>query len=176
MNYTFLRRMNAICYGVIHWDIWGRRNNRIEIPILNERDRQTCYRAVDLYRKDFHVRCYDKGNSSNTVLFVKYLQRQCNGKKLLLIWDKAGYHRYSEMRSYLEEVNKGLEEKDWKITCLLFESAAPEENHVEDIWLKGKNFLRRHFYQNKTFAQVKKSFFNFLNRQFFDFKKLGWYL
>jgi len=42
--------------------------------------------------------------------------------------------------------------------------------------LKGKNFLRRHFYQNKTFAQVKKSFFNFLNRQIFDFKKLGWYL
>ena len=156
--------------------VWGRKNKRVEIPILNERDRQTYYGAVDLYRKDFHVRCYDKGNSSNTVLFVKYLQRQCKGKKLLLIWDKAGYHRYSEMRSYSEEVNKGLEEKDWKITCLLFESAAPEQNPVEDIWLKGKNFLRRHFYQNKTFAQVKKSFFNFLNRQIFDFKKLGWYL
>lgn len=156
--------------------VWGRKNKRVEIPILNERDRQTYYGAVDLYRKDFHVRCYDKGNSSNTVLFVKYLQRQCKGKKLLLIRDKAGYHRYSEMRSYSEEVNKGLEEKDWKITCLLFESAAPEQNPVEDIWLKGKNFLRRHFYQNKTFAQVKKSFFNFLNRQIFDFKKLGWYL
>jgi transposase len=107
---------------------------------------------------------------------VKYLQRQCKGKKLLLIWDKASYHRYSEMRSYLEEVNKGLEEKDWKITCLLFESAAPEQNPVEDIWLKGKNFLRRHFYQNKTFAQVKNSFFNFLSRQFFNLNKFEWYI
>jgi len=97
-------------------------------------------------------------------------------KKILLIRDKAGYHRYSEIRSYLEEVNKGLEEKDWKITCLLSESAAPEQNPVEDIWLKGKNFLRRHFYQNKTSAQVEKSFFNFLNLQFYDFKKSEWYL
>ncbi len=107
---------------------------------------------------------------------MKYLQRQCKGKKLLLIWDKASYHRYSEMRRYLEEVNKGLEEKDWKITCLLFESSAPEQNPVEDIWLKGKNFLRRHFYQNKTFAQVKNSFFNFLNRHFFNLNKFEWYI
>lgn len=156
--------------------VWGRKNKRVEIPILNERERQTYFGAIDLHRKEFILQCYDKGNSSNTVSFVKYLRRRCNNKKILLIWDKASYHRYSEMRSYLEEVNKGLEEKDWKVTCLLFESAAPEQNPVEDIWLKGKNFLRRHFYQNKTFAQVKKSFFNFLNRRFFDFKKLGWYL
>ena len=87
----------------------------------------------------------------------------------------AAYHRYSEMKAYLEDLNKGLEEKDWKVTCLLFESNAPEQNPVEDIWLKGKNFLRRHFYQNKTFQQVKESFFNFLNNQIFDCNKLGWY-
>jgi len=43
----------------------------------------------------------------------------------------------------------------------------------EDIWLKGKNFLRRHFFENKTFAQVKDSFFNFLDGQIFDFPKLS---
>ncbi len=117
----------------------------------------------------------DKANGENTVAFVKQLQELRDGKKLLLIWDQASYHRYSDMKEYLEEVNRGLEEKDWKVTCLLFESNAPEQNPVEDIWLKGKNFLRRHFYQNKTFQQVKDSFFNFLNQQIFDFNKLGWY-
>jgi len=34
----------------------------------------------------------------------------------------AAYHRYSDMKKYLEEVNRGLEKKDWKVTCLLFES------------------------------------------------------
>jgi putative transposase len=159
--YVFAEDECHLLWGDTLGYVWGRRNNRIEIPILNEKERQTYYGAVDLYRKDFHVRCYDQGNSHNTVLFVKYLQRQCKGKKLLLIWDKASYHRYSEMRSYLEEVNEGLEEKDWKITCLLFESAAPEQNPVEDIWLKGKNFLRRQFYQNKTFAPGKKQLFQF---------------
>ena len=108
-------------------------------------------------------------------MFVKQLQALRDGKKLLLIWDQASYHRYSEMKAYLENLNKGLEKKDWKITCLLFESNAPEQNPVEDIWLKGKNFLRSHFYQNKTFQQVKESFANFLNHQIFNFNKLSWY-
>jgi hypothetical protein len=80
------------------------------------------------------------------------------------------------MRSYSEEVDKGSEEKDRKVTCLLSESAAPGQNPVEDIWLEGKNFLRRHFYQNRTSAQVERSFSDFPNRQFSDFKKSEWYL
>ena len=116
--------------------VWGIKNKRVEIPILNERERQTYFGAVDPHRKEFLLQCYDKGNSSNTVSFVKYLRRRCNNKKILLIRDKAGYHRYSEMRSYSEEVDKGSEEKDRKVTCLLSESSAPGQNPVEDIWLK----------------------------------------
>ena len=41
----------------------------------------------------------------------------------------AAYHRYSDMKEYLEEVNKGLEEKDWKVTCLLFEPNA--QNRIQ---------------------------------------------
>jgi transposase len=88
----------------------------------------------------------------------------------------ASYHRYAEMRKYPEEINKGPEEKDRKITCIFFEPNAPDQNPVEDIWLKGKNFLRKNFYKNKTFAQVKKCFFDFLSKQFFNFDKLNWYL
>jgi len=73
-------------------------------------------------------------------------------------------------------VNEGLEEKNWKVTCLRFATNAPDQNPVEDIWLRGKNFLRKHFYENKTFSQVKNSFFDFLNQQIFNFKKLEWYL
>ena len=94
----------------------------------------------------------------------------------MIIWDMAGYHRYAEMRTYLEEISRGLKEKDWKITCIFFEPDAPEQNPVEDIWLKAKNFLRKNFYRNKTFAQVKKCFFNFLSGNFFNFDKLNWYL
>ena len=90
--------------------------------------------------------------------------------------DKASYHGGQEVRAYLNKVNQGLEEKDWKVTCLLFATNAPDQNPVEDVWLQGKNFLRRHFYENKTFNQVKWSFLNFLNRKVFNFGKCRWYL
>ena len=39
-------------------------------------------------------------------------------------------------RAYLNKVNQGLEEKDWKVTCLLFATNAPDQNPVEDVWLQ----------------------------------------
>lgn len=62
--------------------------------------------------------------------------------------------------------------KDWKITCLLFAPNAPEQNLVEDVWLRGKNHLRKHFYEKKTFQQVKNCFCNFINKQIFSFSKM----
>jgi len=59
---------------------------------------------------------------------------------------------------------------------MLFAPYAPDQNLVEDVWLQGKNFLRRHFYENRTFQQVKESFFNFLNKKVFNFEKSSWYL
>lgn len=73
-------------------------------------------------------------------------------------------------------MNQGLEAKDWKVTCIALAPNAPDQNPVEDVWLKGKNFLRQHFYENKTFEQVKKCFFNFLDNQVFNFGKVKWYI
>ena len=113
--------------------------------MTNQRERQTYYGAVDLYNKEFLLRAYDKADSSSTVSFLKYLRNKRKGKKLLIIWDMASYHRYAEMKKYSEETNKGLDENEWKITCIFFESDAPEQNPVEDIWLKGKNLFKKIF-------------------------------
>jgi transposase len=39
--------------------------------------------------------------------------------------------------------------KIWKITCEVFSPNAPEQNPVEDIWLKAKNHIRKYFNENK---------------------------
>jgi len=110
----------------------------------------------------------------STVSFLKErLKHQGQQTKLMLIWEGASYHKGKEMQSYLKEINAGLDETDWLMSCVLLAPQAPEQNPVEDIWLKGKNFLRKHFWENKTFAQVKDRFFNFLNEQTFDFPKLS---
>lgn len=119
---------------------------------------------------------YNKGDGKNTVLFMQHLQALHPNKKLIIIWDGASYHRGEKVQAYLNEINQDLEEKNWKVTCLLFAPNAPDQNPVEDVWLRGKNFLRKHFYENKSFQQVKKCFINFLNKKIFDFNKLEWYL
>lgn len=156
--------------------VWGRRNERIEIPMQNAKKRQTYYGALNLYNQDFFLTPHERGNGTHTVLFLQELQARHPDQKLVIIWDGASYHRCAEVQSYLETVNHGLVEKDWKITCWLFAPNAPDQNPVEDVWLRGKNFLRKRFYENKTFHQVKTSFFNFLNQRIFDFKKIEWYL
>ena len=127
--------------------MWGRRNEKTGVPIQNIKQRQTYYGALNLYHRDFVLMPHDSGNSKNTVAFIKHLQNINPDKKLILIWDGASYHRSEEVRAYLNQVNEGLGEKNWKITCLLFAPNAPEQNPVEDVWLRGKFFLRKHFYK-----------------------------
>lgn len=156
--------------------VWCRENERTEVPIENAKERQTYYGVMNLHSQEFMMSPYEQGNGENTVDFLKYLQAENKGKKLVILWDNASYHCSKDVKAYLDQVNHGLEEKDWKITCLPFAPNAPQQNPVEDVWLQGKNFLRRHFFENKTFMQVKCSFFNFLNKRFFNFQKPHWYL
>jgi transposase len=117
----------------------------------------------------FFLNSYPQGNGTYTVSFLKDLLEQRPDSKMLVIWDGGSYHKSQEMQDYLTSVNAGLDETDWRISCVLLAPHAPEQNPVEDIWRKGKTFLRKHFYENKTFAYVAESFFNFLNGQIFDF-------
>jgi hypothetical protein len=51
----------------------------------------------------------------------------------------------------------------------------PEQNLVEDIWLQGKNLLRKFAYRCIFFVIVKRLFMFFMNRQIFGFPKLYMY-
>ncbi len=155
--------------------VWGTRNEKITIPVLNERERQTYYGAVNCLTGDFYISPYSAGNGDNTVCYLKDIQEKLNNKKILLIWDGASYHRFSAMREYLQQINKDLPPEEWKITCELFAPNAPEQNPVEDIWLQGKDYLRKNFIENKTFAQVKKAFISFLQNRNFNFPKIQMY-
>jgi putative transposase len=107
---------------------------------------------------------------------VKWLRDLYPDARLWLIWDGASYHCSTEMRDYLAEVNADLDEDEWVVTCLLFAPNAPQQNPVEDIWLKGKNWLRKRFAYNKTFADVNACFFDYLQDHIFLSAKYDWYI
>lgn len=164
-----------LLWGDVCGLVWGKRNEPIEIPLTNKRLRQTYYGAVNLSTHQFHLQEHANGNGTHTVAYVKWLQQLYPEARLWLIWDGASYHRFAEMRDYLAEVNAGLPEVAWQVTCLLFAPNAPQQNPVEDIWLKGKNWLRKCFVQNKTFSQVRQCFISHLKDKSFHSAKFDWY-
>jgi transposase len=155
--------------------VWGETNVRIEIPIENEKNRQTYFGALNYQTREFVVESYQAGNGESTVEFVKKLQKKYPHKKIVLIWDGASYHRFGEFREYLAQVNQNKLPDNLDITCILFAPNAPQQNPVEDIWLQGKNFLRKYWYLCKSFPAVKKLFELFYNGSRFDFPKIYQY-
>lgn len=154
---------------------WGKRNQAIEVPISNQKERQTYYRAVNFHSQQFHLKSFPSGNGENTVVYVNWLRELYPNARLWMIWDGASYHRYAQMRDYLAELNQGLSGDEWLVTYILFASNAPQQNPVEDICFTGKNWLRKRFTYNKTFADVKNCFFDYLQNGIFSSAKYDWY-
>src|SRR5262245_29308353 len=155
--------------------VWGKRNTPIVVPMTNERQRQTYYGAVNLFTQEFHLYEASAGTGVNTVASLQWCQTLYPDKKLLFLWDGASYHRGEDMQKFLAQENAGLPEAEWKVTCVRFAPNAPEQNPVEDVWLKGKTPLRKQFALNKTFAQVKPCFSTFLTTLSFTSTKFRWY-
>jgi transposase len=154
---------------------WGKRNAPLIAPMTNERERQTYYGALNLLTRELHLSAAPSGNGGNTVAYIQWCQALYPDKKLLFLWDGASYHRGEEMQNFLARENAALPEAEWKVTCIRFAPNAPEQNPVEDVWLKGKTYLRKQFAVNKTFAQVKHCFFTFLQTLRFTSAKFSWY-
>ena len=111
--------MNATySLGDIIGYIWGKMSERISIPVVNARDKQTYFGALDYKTKEFLTHTANKGNSENTIVFLEYLRSQRPGAKLLIIWDGASYHRSQQIKDYLDSLNTNLDKEEWLITCV----------------------------------------------------------
>lgn len=152
--------------------LWGSSQERLYIPIGNEKNRQTYYGALNLSDPELILEKYPKGNGEYTVDFVKQLIAQNPGKQLMLFWDGAAYHRGEKMQNFLAEVNQGLDPNNWKVTCHLFAPYAPEENPIEAVWLQLKNLLRRCYRFCKNFSIIKRLFQMLVDYKLFGFPNL----
>jgi putative transposase len=151
-----------LLHGDLTGYVWGQSQIRIEVPITNEKDRQTYLGALNYQSKEFHVQNHPSGEGNSTFKFIKYLQNKYKNRKIILIGEGASYHKYGEFREFLLEVNGDKKPDNWSINCILLAPNAPQQNPVEDIWLPAKNFLRKYWYLCRSFKIVK-----FLERVFY---------
>ncbi|WP_264328336.1 transposase [Romeriopsis navalis] len=164
-----------LLWGDLCGDVWGPTGERIEVPMSNQRDRQTYYGAIDLRTHRCLIQPAARGNSDGTIAFLKYLQQQFPGKRFALLWDGAMYHRSAEIKQFLASVNQDLPPEQWKITCIRFAPNDPSQNPIEDIWLQAKRWLRESYHLCSEFHHVKWLFEFALHKQVFQFDKLNMY-
>lgn len=155
--------------------VWGRSDERVEIPMVNERERQTYYGGINPVTHQMLVSPQEKGNTDCTIAYLKFLREKFPDQRLLIFWDGASYHKSKELRAYLSEVNQGLEPEEWKLHCVLFAPNDPTQNPVEDVWLQAKTWLRRMSGVRPCFKALKALFEQFFTLDTFDFPKLYMY-
>jgi transposase len=165
-----------LVWGDISGYGWSRRNQRIDVPVKSIRQRQTYYGALDYLTKSFTIHEYERGNEDYTIAFLQHLQSLYPpDTRLLILWDGASYHRSAKVKAFLGQVNGGLTQAQWKITCIRLAPNAPEQNPVEDVWLQGKRFIRKYAVLCKTFSAVKLLFKLATHLQTFVFAKAFMY-
>jgi transposase len=163
------------------WDdargyVWAPSSQRVEVPMTNFRERQTYYGAIDAHSGKLVVIPTDTANGYWTTIFVEYLRQEFGAARLILLWDGASYHRGTEMRDYLEALNMRRARNEWHVTCLLFAPNAPEQNPIEEVWLKAKQYVRKHWQKCSTFQHVMGMFQEAINTLSFQSEKLRMYI
>ena len=53
--------------------VWGKRGEAIAVMMLNEKERQTYYGAVNLFSREFHLPPFAAGNGVNRVAYLQWL-------------------------------------------------------------------------------------------------------
>ena len=141
----------------------------------NEKQRQTYYGAMNYRTGKVILKKYPQGNTENTIKLIEHLRTENPSSKLVIIWDGATYHYSQEFREYLQRVNQGKTQEEWIIKCIKLAPNAPEQNPIEDVWLQGKEMLRKYWNICKNFKIVKWLFEWTIRQDLFSFPKLSMY-
>ena len=158
----------------LHWgDVcgygWGKRNERLTLDVVNPKERQTFYGALDARSGEMHLMPYPNAQSDNTADFLVELRSRYPHAKLTLCWDNARWHKGPELQSFLAELNGGRDPDEWPITCINFAPHDPTQNPIEEVWHQGKSAIQKLRLVAAKFQQVVDAFEQVLERKLFDF-------
>jgi transposase len=155
--------------------VWGPRGERVDVPMLNEAERQTYYGALNLVTGRAVTFPTGTANGEETVRFLRWLWWRVQCRPMIIVWDGAPYHRSDTVKAYLQRVNGDRAEAERRIQLIQFAPHAPEQNPMEDVWLAAKTAVRQAWYRLDPFRQVRQVFTQTIECTTFQFHKLEWY-
>ncbi len=144
--------------------IWLPANEYPKIEVTSKRENRSFYGFLNIKTGREHAFIAEKQNMYISVEVLTQLRSRYPKRKLLLLWDNAGWHRGSAVQEFLDQ--------DKNINVVHFPPYAPDENPQEKVW----KAARKHVSHNRfidNIKQVSNEFAEFLNNTFFEYSLLG---
>ena len=136
-----------------------------KIEVATKRKNRSIYGFLDIKTGREYAFKTEWQNMFITEKILKKIRKRFPGKKILIIWDQAGWHRGSVVQDYLKKSNG-------KISTIYFPAGAPELNPQEHVWKAG----RAKTTHNNFIADIDTAtdqFVIFLNQTKFEYSLLG---
>lgn len=144
--------------------IWLPKGEYPEIKVTKKRESKSIYGFLNIKTGQEHAFKTDWQNMYVTAEILPKLRALYPDKKLLIVWDKAGWHKGIEAQKVIQA--------DKNIDTIYFPSAAPEENPQEHVWKKGRSQITHNrFIEN--IGTATDEFVSYLNNTSFPYALLG---
>jgi transposase len=150
--------------------VWGPRGQPLTLRCDPGRAKTSFYGTLDLKSGQELVSQVDTMNAQATAEHLNLLLTSYPDVPVLLLWDRAPWHRGEEIRTVLE-ANPRLE-------LLVFPTAAPDLNPQEQVW-KATRRAVSHNHTEPRLPGLAKRFKNHLTTTVFHnsfLARYGWYL
>ena len=145
--------------------IWLPVNNYPKIDISSKRQKRFVYGFLNVKNGNEIAFKTKKMNSEETCKILKKLGAIHKGKKIMLVWDNAPWHRSEITKEFLKKT-------EYDFHLIQFPPYAPEENAQEHVWKEGRSKITH----NKFIENIDKAtndFVAYLNNTNFNYKFLG---
>lgn len=142
---------------------WLRQGEKTVLKVDRIKERQSYFGALNMRTGRHDLIPLSWQNTGTMIEALRELSKRYRGKKLLIVWDNARWHRGKELRELL---GKGKEFEH--IRFIWLPPYAPDKNPEEHVWKYGKEVIANRTYE--TFAELKREFENAVGGKKFDYK------
>jgi len=144
--------------------IWLPKGEYPKIEVARKRDARSIYGFLDIKTGVEHAFKTTWQNMYITASIIPEIRKFYPHKKILFVWDQAGWHKGSEAQKAIK--------LDGNIETIYFPTAAPEENPQEHVWKSGRSHCTHNeFIQNIDAAT--DAFVQYLNTTKFSYSLVG---
>jgi transposase len=144
--------------------IWLPKGEYPYVEVARKRESRSIYGFLNIKTGKEHAFKTRWQNMYITSEILPKIRELYSDKKILLLWDQAGWHKGKEAQRVIKE--------DGNIETIYFPAAAPEQNPQEHVWKNGRSYVSH----NEFIQDIDKAtddFVHYLNSTKFSYSLLG---